>query len=116
MLEVMKDIVEKRFEHILRQIETSSSQSHTIDISIEFLEMMSRNIITVAFGEDVNDELFELKMRKTPDGSDFESRKVNLTTGISECWEQTFKTYGGKLANPLRTVGLCDFTTNFTSY
>ena len=87
MLEVMKNIVEKRFEELLGQIKTSPSQSHTVDISTLFLEIMSENIITVAFGEDINDELFELKMRRTPQSSEFEARKVNLSKGISECWE-----------------------------
>ena len=87
MLDVMKDIVEKRFDHLLEQIKASPSQSYTVDISTLFLEIMSKNIITCAFGEDINDELFELKMRKSPTSSEFESRKVNLSKAISECWE-----------------------------
>ena len=74
MLENIKGIVEERFEQILEQIKASPSHSHTVDISTLFLDIMSRNIITVAFGEDVNDEMFELKMLKTPQGSEFEAR------------------------------------------
>lgn len=57
----------------MKHIEASNGQVHIVDMSTEFMDIMARNIITVAFGEDINDELFELKVRKSPESSEFES-------------------------------------------
>lgn len=60
MLEVMKDITAAKFENWKEAIIKSSDGAHVVDSSIELSDIMSRNIITNAFGEDINDELFEL--------------------------------------------------------
>ena len=116
MVEVLKDIVENRFESWLEKIKASNTKSHTIDVSTEFMDIMSRNIITVAFGEDVNDELMELKVRKSHAGGEFETKKVDLTFAITECWEQVLQCYEMKLMNPLRLLGLVGYDVNFTPY
>ena len=64
MLEVMKVICTTKFEDWTKRIEDSAEKTTTIDISVEFVDIMARNIITIAFGEDINDELFELPVRK----------------------------------------------------
>ena len=77
---------------------------------------MARNIITNGFGEDVNDELFDLKCRKDPLSSEFVVKKVNLSTAIAEVWEQNVITYANKMMNPLLQVGLVSFAANLTRY
>ena len=56
----MKDITAAKFENWKEAIIKSSDGAHVVDSSIELSDIMSRNIITNAFGEDINDELFEL--------------------------------------------------------
>ena len=82
MVEVMKEILDKRFTLYIKEIEENEQKKHTIDISTEILDTMARNIITVAFGEDINDELVEIKVRHTPLGSDFYTKKVRLSFAI----------------------------------
>ena len=64
MLEVMKGLLASRFDKWKKEITASENKTHTIDMSTEIGDIMSRNIITVAFGEDINDELFEIEVRR----------------------------------------------------
>ena len=48
---------------------------------------MSRNIIKISFGEDINDELFEISVRKTNTGSDFVKKEVTMAFALQEIIE-----------------------------
>ena len=72
------------------------------------MELMARNIITIALGEDINEELIELKMRKSVGGYEFETRKVKLSVAIIECFEALLRTFVGKFLNPLHLLGIID--------
>ena len=87
MLEVMKDLLEKRFEEWLASAKCSPDGATVIDISVEFLEIMSRNIIMISFGEDINDELFEISVRKTKTGSEFVKKQVSMSFALQEIIE-----------------------------
>ena len=71
MVDVMKEITATKFESWKEQINNSQQKSHVVDTTIEFADINARNIITIAFGEDINDELFELKVRKKQRSSEF---------------------------------------------
>ena len=71
MVEVMKEITATKFETWIEEIKNSQQKTHVVDTTTEFADIMARNIITIAFGEDVNDELFELKVRKKQRSSEF---------------------------------------------
>jgi len=83
----MKDLLEKRFEEWLALTQISPDKTTVIDISEEFLDLMSRNIIKVSFGEDINDELFEISVRKTKAGSDFVKKEVTMAFALQEIVE-----------------------------
>ena len=87
MLEVMKVICTTKFEDWTKRIENSAEKTTTIDISVEFVDIMARNIITIAFGEDINDELFELPVRKCENSSEFVIKMIKLGDAIKEVWE-----------------------------
>ena len=53
-----------------------------IDISVEFVDLMARNIIQITLGEDINDEKFEIKVRESPESSTFVVKKVKLSEAI----------------------------------
>ena len=116
MLETMKDILGDRFDKWTGCIEASPKNIYTIDISTEFRDIMARNIITVAFGEDINDELFDLQCRVSPEGKDFVTKKVCLGFAIQECFDQITNTYGDKAINPLVQLKLINFSTPMSTY
>ena len=87
MLGVMKDLLETRFEEWLASAQRSPDGTTVIDISEEFLDLMSRNIIKVSFGEDINDELFVISVRKTKTGSDFVKKEVSMSFALQEIIE-----------------------------
>ena len=47
---------------------------------------MARNIITIAFGEDISEDKFELDVRKTSGSSEFVTKKVKFSEAIEECF------------------------------
>ena len=87
MMECLKDLIGSSFEKWAEDIASSQKEEKVIDISVEFAKLMARNIIMIAFGEDIDEELFELKVRKSPTGSQFETKNVKLSEAIKECWE-----------------------------
>ena len=116
MLETMKDILGERFDKWTGYIEESPDKTHTIDISTEFMDIMAHNIITVAFGEDINDELFELECRVTPGGKEFVTKKVSLGVAIQECFAQIIGTFANKVINPLVQLKLLNYATPMSTY
>ena len=116
MLETMKDILGDRFDKWTGCIEASPKNIYTIDISTEFRDIMARNIITVAFGEDINDELFDLDCQVTPGGKDFVTKKVSLSFGLQECFDQIIVTFPNKMINPLVQLKLLDYATPMSTY
>ena len=54
MMEVLKGKIEHYFEKWNKEIESSSDKSHTIDITKAFERIFAHNLITIAFGEDIN--------------------------------------------------------------
>ena len=112
----MKDILATRFEVWKKEIAASETKSHTIDMSKEINDIMSRNIITVSFGEDINDELFEIEVRRTQDGSDFDTKKVSMSEAIHECFDQIVHTIPVKMVNPLISSGLISMNTPLTAF
>ena len=62
---------------------------------------MARNIITVAFGEDINSEKIEFNFRKEAGSSEFVTKKIKFSAAIEECFNQLVETIAFKLFNPL---------------
>ena len=77
---------------------------------------MARNLITISFGEDINDNLFELNVRKEVGSSEFIKKKVKLSDAVAECFDQIISTYAAKKMNPLYQLGILTLRTNLTSY
>jgi len=55
MMEVLKGKIEHYFNIWNKEIEDSPTFSHSIDIKRAFEVIFARNLITIAFGEDIND-------------------------------------------------------------
>ena len=64
MLEVLKAKVSEAIGRWMQEIEKSSDGSTVIDITKEFELIFAKNIIHIAFGEDINDEEFDFLMRQ----------------------------------------------------
>lgn len=54
MLDILKDKLAERCETWLAQIKASPNSVTQIDITMVFLELFARNIIHIAFGEDLS--------------------------------------------------------------
>ena len=104
MNEVLRSKIEGAAQKWIKEIEASSDKSTTIDITVEFERIFARSIITIAFGEDISGELFDLEMRKATGG--FETRKVNIMEALTEVNACIGESAPVKFLNPLALPGL----------
>lgn len=68
MLDILKEQIMKRFHIWLKQIEDSPDGTARINMAREFSEIFSRNIITIALGEDISDQTIDMNIENA-DGS-----------------------------------------------
>jgi len=68
----------------MNQIEESPDKKTTIDIASVFLELLTANILTVNFGEDLSKIPIEFYMREFTAGSpDFKLVRKTVTLGVA---------------------------------
>ena len=60
MMEVLKGKIEFYFDIWNKEIDKSPDKSHKIDITYVFERIFAHNLVTIAFGEDINDDKFEI--------------------------------------------------------
>ena len=125
MLEILKVKISESFTKWIEAIDKSESGCATIDITEEFELIFARNIIHIAFGEDINDEKIEIYMKPDPNSTKpckLESAKLN--TVIKELFDQALKAIQVKLKNPLfmlsyrlfgKTIAFSQFEQNLLS-
>ena len=64
MLEVFKQIFAKFATKWMAEIDASADKSTTLNIE-EFQKIFGQNMVHIVFGEDITDQLFELKVPET---------------------------------------------------
>ena len=84
MMEVLRGKLERSVEKWLAEIRNSDTASTKIDIAFEFERLFAENLIHISFGEDINDQLFEMQMLKGKFSYGFYKKKVNLQEAIGE--------------------------------
>ena len=84
MMEVLKGKIEHYFDMWNKEIETSTTKSHAIDISQAFERIFAHNLITIAFGEDINDDKFEIQIRSPTNENEFVTKKVSIREALNE--------------------------------
>ena len=62
MMEVLRGKVERSVDKWLAEIHKSETASTQIDMAFEFERLFAENLIHISFGEDINDQLFEIQM------------------------------------------------------
>ena len=82
MMEVLKGKIEHYFDIWNKEIEANKSCS--IDITQAFERIFAHNIITIAFGEDINDDKFDLLVRTSMNSSEFVTKKVSIREALHE--------------------------------
>ena len=99
MLDTLKEQILKNFERWQEEIGKSDG-STVINIQYEFERIFSRNIITIAFGEDISDEKFEI-MVETPKGSkNFTPKMVSIREALHETFENYVVGLNDVLSHP----------------
>ena len=83
MGETLKYTLANEFEKLKSEIDSKGKT--VIDISTKFQELFSANIIQITLGEDISNDLIEIKIRG-PQGA-FENAKVKFVAAIDECTE-----------------------------
>ena len=68
MMEVLRTKIENSCDKWLDEIHKSDDASTKIDIAIEFEKLFASNLVHISFGEDINDQLFEMKVLKAKFG------------------------------------------------
>ena len=101
MTEVLREKIEAVLQKWIKAIESSEDKSYLIDITVEFERVFARNLIHIAFGEDINDNLFDLDMRRTKAGKSFVKRKVTMAEALNEVNECIITSAMTKMLNPL---------------
>jgi len=82
MMDSLKDQIKKAFARWNEQIEKSADGTTIIDIFIEFERIFSRNIITIAFGEDICDEKFEITVETPQNSGNFVPKMVSVREAL----------------------------------
>lgn len=59
-----------------------------VDIAKVVERLLSQNIITIAFGEDINDERIELQVTTEYMGTKFVGKSMTLGEAVHECMQQ----------------------------
>ena len=103
MMEVLRSKLEQRVERWTDQIRQNGGKAQ-IDIALQFEKLFAENLIHISFGEDVNDQFFEIYMMKGKFSSSFYSEKVNLQQAINEVNQQIMNSYLTRFKNPIGMV------------
>ena len=116
MLEILKDQLMKRVNQWLAEIEENPEKKTIIDIAVIFEELLSANILTVNFGEDLSKKPIEMDMRGDTPGT-FVRKTVPLSIALKEITDGVCIEAGFKWLNPFYQ-GLRKLTgkKNFTAY
>ena len=88
MLEVLKEKIGEACDNWSKQInKAEDGQSIVIDIAHEIRKIFARNIIHIAFGEDIEEEKFELHMRGDLQANTFIPKQVSMSEAIGETFD-----------------------------
>jgi hypothetical protein len=82
MVGVLKHKIIDAFTKWQAEIDDAYDGTTVIDINYEFERIFSRNIITIAFGEDVSDERFEVQIPTNEAQTEFETKQVSIREGL----------------------------------
>jgi len=63
MLEALKLKISTKISQWMDQIDKSPDGSIQVDIRLELETILAENLVHITFGEDINDEAFDFKMR-----------------------------------------------------
>ena len=117
MMESLKQRCERTFEQWTKEVKASPDGVKVIDIAKEVERLLSQNIITIAFGEDINDEKLVLQVTKEVMGTEFVSKSLTLGEAVHQCMQQVMQTFM-RLGNPIFRLRhhYMGKSTNFTAY
>ena len=101
MLESLKDKTEALCEGWLAEIDKTKGTTE-IDISKEFIKLFGKNIIHIAFGEDIADHKLKIMVEKDLNGiSPMVEKELTLVECFDEIFDQLMTGIIPKLINPL---------------
>ena len=103
MMEVLKSKIDIYFDIWHKEIEASPDKSHKIDITQAFERIFAHNLITIAFGEDINDDKFDILVRETKSGDQFVEKKVSIREALHEINDQIM---GGSMEKMMHPIGI----------
>ena len=102
VLEVLKDQMTSIVNQWLKEIESNPDKKTVIDIAVVFEEILTANILTFNFGEDISKIPIEMDMREESTGSNFKLVRKTVTLGkaLKEVVDQLCMLAGVKWMNP----------------
>jgi len=107
MLDTLKVKLSAMITKWTKDVDSSVEGRTVIDITKEFERVFAKNIIHIAFGEDINDETLEFMMRQDLQGKKpLKKEQVKLNVAIQEGFEQALMTMRFKIVNPLFWMNL----------
>ena len=112
-MHTLKDILAGKCEKWAAATRQNNGKT-VIDISKEFQEIFTRNILTITLGEDISEELVEINV--IGDGKEFKLKKVKFNQALRECSKQLARSLPAKILNPLYLLGLISFKPNLTPF
>ena len=82
------------------RIDASADGSTVIDLSKELIDLISRNIITITFGQDLNDVLLPFYMPKDKNYKEWELKEAPLGKCFDCLTEQIVNTMTERFMHP----------------
>jgi len=100
-MDTLKLKIMDAFNSWMSKIESSADGSTVIDIAYEFERIFSRNIITIAFGEDISDEKFEIHVPTERNKYEtLEAKVVSMREALHVTNELIINTTGTRFTDP----------------
>ena len=100
MMDPLKHKIMDAFTRWGTEIDESPNGSTVIDIAYEFERIFSRNIITIAFGEDISDEKFEVLVPTDNTLTKLVPKVVSMREALHTTAELMLNTSMSRLENP----------------
>jgi cytochrome P450 len=91
----------KNFNVWRAEIAKSPEKNTTLNIAVVFERIFSRNIVTIAFGEDISDEKFEIMKCKERNSLEFYKKECSIREALSEVIIQNLEIWMRKATHPI---------------
>ena len=112
MLDVLKVETGKKVDQWREEIAASEDRSTQINIARMFADLYANNIVHIAFGKDMSEDLFEMEYMPDKETRKFEKRSVNIIDALNNIFLQINVMIMCRFENPISLLAVIFFNIN----